>query len=179
MIEEQQAPTRILIVDDEVEVRSIIARSLADDSRECVPAADPFEAMERLRKDRFSLVMSDVHMPGMSGVELLRQIKSHDPDIAVIMITGVRDPTTAVDSLKAGEACADQITKPFDVLAIRRAVDKALEQNRLTVENRYYQRELEHRRGAHPRTAWRPGGGRGELPPDAGGAGSRAGCART
>ena len=141
MIEEHPAPTKILIVDDEAEMRSIIARSLADNSRECVPAADPFDAMEKLRNDRFSLVMSDVHMPGMSGIELLRRIKSHDPDISVIMITGVRDLTTAVDSLKLG-AC-DYITKPFDVLAIRRAVDKALEQNRFTVENRYYQRELE------------------------------------
>jgi putative two-component system response regulator len=141
MIENQPAPTRILIVDDEPEMRSIIARSLADSSRECIPASNPFEAMEKIRKDRFSLVMSDVHMPEMSGIELLRRIKDHDPDISVIMITGVRDLATAVDSLKLG-AC-DYITKPFEVLAIRRAVDRALERNRLIVENRYYQRELE------------------------------------
>jgi putative nucleotidyltransferase with HDIG domain len=141
MLENQPAPTRILIVDDEPEMRSIIARTLADNSRECIPASDPFEAMERISKDRFSLVMSDVNMPGMSGIELLRRIKSHDPDISVIMITGVRDLATAVDSLKLG-AC-DYITKPFEVLAMRRAVDRALEQNRLIVENRYYQRELE------------------------------------
>jgi len=141
MIEGQTVATKILIVDDEPEMCSIIARSLADNSRECVPAADPFDAMVKLKSDRFSLVMSDVHMPGMSGVEFLRRIKSHDPDISVIMITGVRDLTTAVDSLKLG-AC-DYITKPFDLLAVRRAVDRALEQNRLTVENRYYQCELE------------------------------------
>ena len=141
MIENQPAPTRILIVDDEPEMRSIIARSLADSSRECILASNPFEAMEKISKDRFSLVMSDVHMPEMSGIELLRRIKNHDPDISVIMITGVRDLATAVDSLKLG-AC-DYITKPFEVLAIRRAVDRALEQNRLIVENRYYQRELE------------------------------------
>jgi len=141
MIEEHPAPAKILIVDDEAEMRSVLTRSLADGSRECIPAADPYDAMDKLSKNRFSVVMSDVHMPGMSGIELLRHIKSHDPDISVIMITGVRDLSTAVDSLKLG-AC-DYITKPFDVLAIRRAVDRALEQNRLTTENRYYQRELE------------------------------------
>jgi len=65
-----------------------------------------------------------VCMPGMSGIELLRFIREHDPDISVIMITGVRDLTTAVDLLKMG-AC-DYITKPFDVLSIRRSVNNAM-----------------------------------------------------
>jgi putative two-component system response regulator len=141
MMDNRTTPTKILIVDDEAEMRSILARSLADESRECVPVPSAFEAMDRIRSDRFSLVMSDVHMPGMSGIDLLRMIKNHDPDISVIMITGVRDLATAVDSLKMG-AC-DYITKPFDVLGVRLAAERALEQNRLIVENRYYQRELE------------------------------------
>jgi response regulator RpfG family c-di-GMP phosphodiesterase len=80
-------------------------------------------------------------MPGMSGVELLRLVKKQDPETAVIMITGLMDINTAVDSLRTG-AC-DFITKPFDLITIRRAVERALERRNLLVENRFYQQELE------------------------------------
>jgi len=95
---------KILIVDDEAEIRSLLVRGLADASCECVPSANAFDALQKIRKDHFSVVMSDVCMPGMSGLELLRFIKSHDPDVSVIMITGVLDLATAVNSLQLG-AC--------------------------------------------------------------------------
>ena len=85
---------KILIVDDEAEIRSVLMRGLADTSCECVPSSNAFDALQKIRKDRFSVVMSDVCMPGMSGLELLRFIKSHDPDVSVIMITGVMDQAT-------------------------------------------------------------------------------------
>ena len=141
MIDHGTEATKILIVDDETQIRSMLARSLTDISCECIPSSNAFDALDKIRSDRFSLVMSDVCMPGMSGLELLRCIKKHDPDISVIMITGVLDLTTAVDSLRLG-AC-DYITKPFDLLSVRRAVSRALERRRLIQENRYYQQELE------------------------------------
>jgi putative nucleotidyltransferase with HDIG domain len=141
MMENGSIPAKVLIVDDEAAIRSLLMRSLSGDSIECVPSSDAFDALSRLKNDKFALVMSDVCMPGMSGIELLRSIKRLDPDLSVIMITGVLDLATAVDSLKMG-AC-DYITKPFDLVAIRRAVGQALERHRLTLENRYYQRELE------------------------------------
>jgi putative nucleotidyltransferase with HDIG domain len=141
MTENRTVTDKILIVDDEDEIRSILMRGLAGFSCECVPSPNAIDALARIKTDRFSLVMSDVRMPGMSGLELLRRVKKHDPDMAVIMITGVRDLSTAVDSLKLG-AC-DYITKPFDILAIRNAVGKALERHRLIFENRYYQKQLE------------------------------------
>jgi putative nucleotidyltransferase with HDIG domain len=141
MIENNANPTKILIVDDEAEIRSLLMRGLSDSSFECVQSSNAFDALNKIKSNQFALVMSDVCMPGMSGIELLRFIKKHDPDMSVIMITGVLDLTTAVDSLKMG-AC-DYITKPFDLLEVRRAVAQALERHRLTLENRYYQRELE------------------------------------
>jgi len=132
---------RILIVDDEPDVRSMLERYLADEKFHCVLSPGPFDAMNRIRSERFSLVMSDVRMPGMSGMQLLTFIKEHSEDTSVIMITGVRDINTAVDCLRIG-AC-DYITKPFDLPAIRRAVSQALERHRLMVENRTYQEELE------------------------------------
>jgi putative nucleotidyltransferase with HDIG domain len=148
MMENAALLDKILIVDDEAEIRSLLMRGLADTPCECVPASNAFDALQKIREDRFSVVMSDVCMPGMSGLELLRFIKDHDPDVSVIMITGALDLSTAVNSLQLG-AC-DYLTKPFDLLVVRRAVDKALERRRLILENRCYQRELE--RLVHERT---------------------------
>jgi response regulator RpfG family c-di-GMP phosphodiesterase len=141
MTNQDQNPPKILIVDDEAQIRSMLIRSLADGTCECIPSSNAFDALNKIHSDRFSLVMSDICMPGMSGIDLLRLIKKHDPDISVIMISGVMDLTTAVDSLKMG-AC-DYLTKPFDLLSVRRAVRRALERRRLIMENRCYQQELE------------------------------------
>ncbi len=136
-----QERTRILIVDDESNVRSVLMRHLTDSHTECVTSHSAFDALNKIKSQRFSLVISDVMMPGMSGVELLRFVKKQDPEIAVIIITGLMDINTAVDSLRTG-AC-DFITKPFDLTTIRRAVGRALERRQLLIENRYYQQELE------------------------------------
>jgi putative nucleotidyltransferase with HDIG domain len=136
-----RTPAKILIVDDEENVRSILLRHLSQDFADCVTSHSAFDALNKIKKDHYSLVISDVMMPGMSGMELLRFIKKHDADTAVIMLTGVMDITTAVDSLRMG-AC-DFITKPFELSSIRRAVDRALERRQLLLENRYYQQELE------------------------------------
>ena len=141
MTENGVALDKILIVDDEADVRSLLMRSLADVPCECIPSPSAFDALHKIRNDRFSVVMSDMCMPGMSGLDLLRLVKNHDPDVSVIMITGVLDLTTAVDSLKLG-AC-DYLTKPFDLLTVRRAVNRALERHQLMLENRSYQYELE------------------------------------
>ncbi|HYK89513.1 MAG TPA: HD domain-containing phosphohydrolase [Acidobacteriota bacterium] len=133
--------TRLLIVDDEPNVRSVLVRHLTDEKTECVASHSAFDALNKIKSQRFSLVISDVMMPGMSGVELLRFVKKHDAETAVIMITGLMDINTAVDSLRTG-AC-DFITKPFDLTTIGRAVERALERRQLLIENRYYQQELE------------------------------------
>lgn len=135
--------TKILIVDDEPNVRSVLTRHLANEKVACVSSHSAFDALNKIKSERFSLVISDVMMPGMSGVELLRFIKKQDAETAVIMITGLMDINTAVDSLRMG-AC-DFITKPFDLPTIRRAVDRALERRQLLVQNRYYQAELENK----------------------------------
>jgi response regulator RpfG family c-di-GMP phosphodiesterase len=133
--------TRILIVDDEPNVRSVLMRHLTSETTECVTSHSAFDALNKIKSQQFSLVISDVMMPGMSGVELLRFVKKQDVETAVIMITGLMDINTAVDSLRTG-AC-DFITKPFDLATIRRAVERALERRQLLIENRYYRQELE------------------------------------
>jgi len=145
---ENQDLTKILIVDDDAAVRAILLRYLEVEYPYCVDSYGPFDALNKIKRERFSLVISDVMMPGMSGTELLQFIKKQDPETAVIMVTGVMDVNTAVDSLRMG--AFDFVTKPFDLPSIRHAVKRALERRQLLVENRNYQEELE--RKVHERT---------------------------
>jgi len=134
-------PVKILIVDDDANVRSILAQHLSHENCACITSENAFDALNKIKHTDFSLVISDVMMPGMAGTELLRFIKRQDSATSVIMITGVLDIGTAVDCLRLG-AC-DYITKPFNLPVVRRAVDRALEQRQLLIENQYYQQELE------------------------------------
>ncbi len=130
-------------MDDEANVRKVLLRHLEGEGTECVTSPNALDALDKMKHQNFSLVISDVMMPGMSGMEFLRLIKEHDPEIAFIMITGLMDINTAIDSLRIG--AYDFITKPFELTAIRRAVDRALERRRLLIENRYHREELERK----------------------------------
>jgi len=132
---------KILIVDDEEKVRSVLLEHLEGEGAVCDTSPNAFDALNKIRKHRYSLVISDVMMPGMSGMELLRLVKKQDPETAFIMITGLMDIHTAVDSLRIG--ASDFITKPFELLSVRRAVSRALENRRLLIRSRFHQEELE------------------------------------
>jgi response regulator RpfG family c-di-GMP phosphodiesterase len=132
---------RILIVDDEANMRSILLQHLSDERTDCIASHSPFDALNKIKREQFSLVISDIMMPGISGLELLKSIKKQNPETAVIMITGLMDLSTAIGSLRIG--ASDFITKPFEIPTIRRAVNRALERRRLIMENRHYQEELE------------------------------------
>jgi putative nucleotidyltransferase with HDIG domain len=134
---------RILIVDDEANVRSILLKNLESEGSECIASPNAFDALNKIKSQRFSLVISDIMMPGMSGMELLRLVKKENPETAFIMVTGLMDINAAVDSLRTG-AC-DFITKPFELMAMRRSVERALERRRLLMENRCHQEELERK----------------------------------
>lgn len=140
---ERRDREKILIVDDEENVRSILLSHLEKEGSECVTSPDAFDALKKIKNQRFSLVISDIMMPGMSGIELLRLVKKQDPETAFIMITGLLDINTAVDSLRIG--AYDFITKPFELLAVRHAVDRALERRQLLIQNRCHQKDLERK----------------------------------
>jgi putative nucleotidyltransferase with HDIG domain len=142
MMSQPRTPDRILIVDDEANIRSILLKHFQGEGTDCVASPSAIDALEKMKEQSFSLVISDVMMPGMSGMEFLRLVKQQDPDTAFIMITGLMDINTAVDSLRLG--AFDFITKPFELSAIRRAVEQALERRRLIMVNRCYREELEH-----------------------------------
>ncbi len=130
----------ILIVDDEESIRDVISRGLQKDGYDCVMASDGTEALETVSKQSFDLVLLDIKMPGVSGIEVLSQIMTEHPDTCVIMATAVADGHTAVEAMKMG--ALDYITKPLNMNDLSFRVEQTLEKKRLIQENRNYKIRL-------------------------------------
>ncbi len=138
---QQKRTEKILIVDDEPSVRSVIVRTLTTLGYVCDEATDGREALTKIRQNGFSLVISDIKMPNIDGLSLLREAMGKKEDLAFVMITGYGDIHTAVESLKRG--AYDYITKPLNLEALSWNVERALENRRLRVENKRARRDLE------------------------------------
>jgi putative two-component system response regulator len=130
-----------LVVDDEPKLRQILTHLMRADGFRCVEANNGLEALEKLALEPITLLLTDMEMPKMGGIELLRQVRTKHPDVAVVMITGNTDVETAVGALSLG--AMDYIVKPFQLEEVRARVRQALEKRRLILENRDYQLNLE------------------------------------
>ena len=133
--------SRILIVDDELSVRELLAEGLETFGYRTRMAAGADAAYRMIQEEQPHLVLSDIDMPGKTGLELLDQVKKLNPDIEVVMVTGVIDADIAINSIRQG--ATDYVTKPFNLEEVRIVVDRTLEKRRLVLENRAYQQELE------------------------------------
>ena len=131
---------RILIVDDEVEITEILADLLSDDY-ECLRAASAEEALARLTENEFQLVISDITMPGMSGLDMIPHVKELSPDTVVVMISGMQTVESAIGALRLG--AFDYLMKPFDLRQVEAVVKRALEHYELVVAKRCYENHLE------------------------------------
>jgi DNA-binding NtrC family response regulator len=140
-MEERRAT--ILTVDDEESIRDILCRKLQSLGYNCEVAADGNEALWKAFMHDFDLVLMDVKMPGLSGMEVLPKIITDHPDTCVIMLTAISDIQTAVEAMKLG--AYDYLTKPFNLDDLVMRVERALERRRLVLENREYQRQLEQK----------------------------------
>lgn len=134
--------TRILIVDDDESVRKLFASSLGE-RYECETAASFQEAIAWLQREQFALVLSDIIMPGRSGVELLREISARFPDTAVIMISGVDRMQRVLDAVRLG--AYDYLVKPCDLDVLEMTVERSLERRALLRDAERYQLDLEQR----------------------------------
>ncbi len=132
---------KILIVDDEEAVREVLHEGLSTSGYECFTASNYSEALAMLKSDSFNLVLSDINMPGESGIQLLRAVKEYDDDLDVIMVTGVIDIEIAIHAMRLG--ASDYIAKPFNFEELKIVIEKALEKRKLIIENREYQLNLE------------------------------------
>ena len=137
-------PSRtVLIVDDDQQVREVLHQIFLSGGYVCLTAGDGREGLAVFEARRPPLVVTDLKMPGMDGVQLLAAVRAVDGDAAVIVLTGAADVKTAIDSLKLG--AHDFIMKPVNVDELLIACDRALERRQLLIERRQYQETLERR----------------------------------
>jgi two-component system NtrC family sensor kinase len=133
---------RVLVVDDSATIRSLFTKALSG-KYDCISASCYDEAVECLRDHPFDLVIADVIMPGLSGTELLRKIKSSNPEIAVIMVSGIDRPHRALDAMRQG--AFDYLIKPCELPVLELAVERAFEQRTLRRTAESYKKTLESR----------------------------------
>ncbi len=134
---------RVLIVDDEAAVRGVLRRALARADYVIEEATDGEEALAILSTTGADIVLSDLLMPRMNGMELLARAKAIDDTIGFIMLTGVGTVENAIEALR--RQADDYLLKPFNIEEVRISVERALQHRQLLLENRAYQRELEQR----------------------------------
>jgi response regulator RpfG family c-di-GMP phosphodiesterase len=134
-------PPRILIADDEPLIGELLSRRLTDSGYWCETAPDGSSALQKLKECEYDLLLTDIMMPGIGGVDLMTEARRACPDVAIILVTSVMDLEVAVEALKHG--AYDYITKPFDLEQVLISVSRALERRRLLLESRMRRQTLE------------------------------------
>jgi len=132
---------KILVVDDEESMCKFMEIMLKKESYQVITSQDASTALERVKSENYDLVIADLMMPEMSGLELLSRVKSVNPDIDFIVMTAFASVDSAIEALKKG--AFDYITKPFKVDEIKIAVRKSLEQRKIVRENIKLKKELQ------------------------------------
>jgi CheY-like chemotaxis protein len=133
---------RILIVDDDKKLLSLLESLLLEENHEVITCHTGLEAMKKCREKRFDLLISDLMMPGASGIEVLKESRKTQPDCLVIIITGYASLETAVEAIREG--AYDYITKPFKLEELKIVVNNAREKIGLIRENRRLLEELQN-----------------------------------
>ncbi|PJA76732.1 Fis family transcriptional regulator [bacterium CG_4_9_14_3_um_filter_65_15] len=124
---------RLLIVDDELHVRESLSHWFTEDGYDVETANGGHEALAALGRKSFDVIISDIKMPGMDGLELQRRVHEKDPNVAIVLVTAYASVDTAVQALKEG--AYDYLVKPFDPEELSKVVAKACEKASLTKEN--------------------------------------------
>jgi DNA-binding NtrC family response regulator len=136
---------RLLIVDDEVELKNALCETLADEGYETTGAISGAEGLKALAKGDFDILLSDLMMPGMDGIQLLRKALESDPNLVGIIMTGQGTIPTAVEAMKVG--AFDYLMKPFNLQTMLPILARAMDVRRLRLENvrlRHYVERLSY-----------------------------------
>jgi len=120
---------RVLVVDDEENIREVLSNYLESMNYEVHTAEDGQDALDKYRKGDFDLIISDLLMPNIDGLELLKRIRNIDKEVIFLMITGYPSIETAVDAIKKG--AYDYITKPFHMEDVKLRIERAFEKRSL------------------------------------------------
>ena len=137
---------RVLLVDDEPRVRASL-KVVLEPAYDVLEAADAQQGLEAFKAESPSLVLLDVILPGTDGLSVLQTMRSEDPSIPVIMLTGTKSVKTAVDAMKLG--AADYLSKPFDIEELRIVVDRTLNSKELEREVRQLRAQVVQRYAFH------------------------------
>lgn len=137
---EEKRKKSVLVVDDEKSILEFLEIMLGRDGYHVVVTDDPKDALDKLKSQRFDVVVTDISMPGMNGIELLGQIKQVHSDIAVIIMTAHGSTGSAVEAMKLG--ATDYLTKPFQIEEMKIAIQGAMKTVALERENRQLRTEL-------------------------------------
>ena len=140
MLEASGARARVLVVDDEPDIRDILCDLLGFDYH-CASVSSAEEALELLSVEKTDLVVSDITMGGMSGLEMIPHVRRLSPETVVVMISGMQTIESAIEALRVG--AFDYIMKPFDLRQVEAAVKRALEHYELREAKRRYENHLE------------------------------------
>lgn len=134
-------PARILLIDDERAIGSLIEERLSLSGYACDCALSGRRALDMVARKQYSLAVCDIRLPDMDGIEVLKQSKEADPDLAVMMLSAVTDTAAAVSALKSG--AFDYIVKPCDIEDLTRAINDGLARRSRAIAHRLYQQSLE------------------------------------
>jgi len=134
---------RILIVDDETSVLDILSQLLTPHGYDCDVTDSPKKALNRLKKDSYSLLLTDIKMPEMNGIDVVKQARAQDGSLAIIVVTALTDVSNAIEAIRAG--ADDYVLKPFNLRDITDAVSKGLKAREGRLQSLNYQSELEDR----------------------------------
>ncbi len=134
-------PARVLIVDDDVGHAEALTDGLELDGYRCAAVHSGSEAVQRLSEESFDAVLTDLVMPDLSGIEVLKEARRMQPDAAVLLVTGHESVKTAVDALLHG--AADYLTKPVDIAELRARIARAIESVRLRRDHVELRRQIE------------------------------------
>lgn len=132
--------TTVLVVDDEDGIRQALTRFLTRLGYNVTAAANAKEALQHLETDQPRAMLCDIRMPETTGVELLPKVLARDPDLAVIMLTAIDEPRTAIECLKLG--AYDYLIKPVDLEELELSLQHALRQRQLEVDRRQLEQWL-------------------------------------
>ncbi|MCK4386043.1 MAG: response regulator, partial [candidate division Zixibacteria bacterium] len=130
----------ILVIDDKDSMRQMLSKTLELEGYEVEAAKDGERGLEKAKEKRYDLVLADLKLPKMDGLEVLSTLKELDPEVAVIMMTAYGTIESAVKSMKEG--AFDFVTKPFDTDHLNVLIKRALENRRLLAENILLREEL-------------------------------------
>ncbi len=133
-LEPSKEKIRLLVAEDEKALRALLFEELQDPGREIRVAANGLEALALLKKEPFDLLITDIRMPGMGGIELLKESKKYQRGLLAIVITGYATLETAIQAIREG--AYDYIRKPFSLEELKISVDNACARILLERENR-------------------------------------------